>query len=86
MTRRTASWIAWWACGLVVAASAGSLVLRFAAGVHSSSIQTFSLLTSLAFPVIGADCLGAGGWPGRAHGGVRQRGAGLPVGVVPAAA
>jgi len=37
-----------------VAASAGSLALRFAEGVHSSSIQTFSLLLSLAFPVIGA--------------------------------
>jgi signal transduction histidine kinase len=54
MTRRTASWIAWPACGLVVAASAGSLVLRFAGGAHSPSIQTFSLLLSLAFPVIGA--------------------------------
>ena len=54
MTRRTASWIAWPACGLAVAASAGSLVLRFAGGAHSPSIQTFSLLLSLAFPVIGA--------------------------------
>src|SRR5512133_950850 len=54
MTRRTASWIAWPACGLAVAASAGSLALRFAKGVHSPSIQAFSLLTSLAFPVIGA--------------------------------
>src|SRR5256714_2423999 len=54
MTRRTASWIAWLACGLAVAASAGSLALRFAKGVHSPSIQTFSLLLSLAFPVIGA--------------------------------
>jgi hypothetical protein len=34
----------------------------------------------------GAGCPGAGGWPGRAHGGVLQRGAELPVGVVPAAA
>jgi hypothetical protein len=54
MTGRTASWIAWPACGLVVAASAGSLALQFAGGVHFSSIQTFSLLLSLAFPVIGA--------------------------------
>jgi two-component system, NarL family, sensor kinase len=54
MTRRTASWIAWPACGLVVAASAGSLALRFAAGGHSSSIQAFSLLFALAFPVTGA--------------------------------
>src|SRR2546430_13920929 len=54
MTRRTASWIAWPACGLAVAASAGSVALRFAAGAHSPSIQTFSWLLSLAFPVIGA--------------------------------
>ena len=54
MTRRTASWIAWPACGLAVAASVGSLALRFAAGGHSPSIQTFSLLLSLAFPVVGA--------------------------------
>ena len=54
MTRRTASWIAWPTCGLVVAASAGSLALRCAEGVHSPSIQAFSLLLSLAFPVIGA--------------------------------
>jgi hypothetical protein len=54
MTRRTASWIAWPACGLAVAASAGSLALRFAEGAHSPSIQTFSWLLSLAFPVIGA--------------------------------
>jgi hypothetical protein len=54
MTRRTASWIAWPACGLAVAASAGSLARRFAEGAQSSSIQTFSLLFALAFPVIGA--------------------------------
>src|SRR2546423_586983 len=54
MTRRTASWIAWLACGLVVAASAGSVALRSAEGARSPSIQTFSLLLSLAFPVIGA--------------------------------
>src|SRR3989440_5552102 len=54
MTRRTASWIAWPACGLVVAASAGSVALRSAEGARSPSIQSFPLLLALAVPVIGA--------------------------------
>jgi hypothetical protein len=54
MTRRTASWIAWPACGLVVGAWAGSLAVRLAEGAHSFSTQDVFLLSSLVFPVIGA--------------------------------